>query len=106
MEIKEKTVTEVQERVIVRTRIEERPDGTKVTIIDSRKDTDTKKVSEIQKKPAMKDWQIGLTASNPTNIGADTIYGLTLQKRLFLGLSGGLYVRTDKEIGAVLSYSF
>ena len=101
--IETKTVTEVQERVRVLTKITERPDGSKVTIIDSRKDTDSKEVS--QTKPAIKDWQVGLTASYPKSNG-DTVYSLNVQRSLFMSLYGGIYARTDKEFGLALSFSF
>lgn len=105
LKIEEKIVTEVQERVIVRTRILERPDGTTETIIDERRESDTRIESEKLTTPVA-DWSVGLSASISEEYRDETVYTLSLQKKLLGGLSGGLYARTDKEIGAVLSYSF
>lgn len=101
----EKTVTEVQERVVVRTQIIERPDGTTETIIDERRESDYRSESEKITTPE-KDWSVGLSASISGDFRADRVYTLTVQKRLLKGLSGGIYARSDKEIGAILSYSF
>lgn len=102
IEIREKIVTEVQERVRVDTRIIERPDGTTETIISERRDTDTSVVSERESKPAGTEWIVGLRASG----SKEPIYSLSIERSLILGLSAGLYARTDKEVGLAISYSF
>ena len=106
VEIKEKVVTEVQERVRVLTRIIERPDGTKETIIDEKRDTDTSIVAEKESRPVAKDWRVGIGASLPEVFTTGATYTLTVEKHLFAGIYVGAYGRTDKEYGASLSYSF
>jgi hypothetical protein len=103
IEYKEKIVTQVQTRERVRTKIIERPNGDKVTLIDSQVDTDLKQVSEKQSKPSLKDYRIGLYGSIPIGVGEDTIYTLTVDYRLFMSVYGGVYIRSDKEIGVGLS---
>ena len=103
--IEEKIVTDVRERVIVRTIIKERPDGTKVTIIDERRDTvyhqDYSKITTRAQNTS-----IWLSQSLSGEHAGRTIYTLGITKHLLGGLSGGLYGRSDKEIGVLLSYSF
>lgn len=93
-------VTEIQERERVRTRIEERPDGSKVTTIDK-----TVKKDQIKAIPKP-EWSISVSASRDALLGRGGIYTLTVHRALILGLSVGLYARTDKEIGVSLQYSF
>lgn len=103
--IEEKLVKDVQERVIVRTVIKERPDGTKETIIDERRDTDTH-IERERVTTAMADTAISLSQSLSGEFRGDTVYTLGIQKKLLGSLSGGIYARTDKEYGVTLSYSF
>jgi len=106
IEIKEKLVTKVQERVIVHTKIVERPDGTKETIIDERRDTDTSQIYDKVTRPAVNQYRVALGASLPLRADRDTVYMVEAGRRLFLDLSGGIYVRSDKEVGLTLSWSF
>ena len=101
--IEEKTVTEVKERVITRTRILERPDGTKETIIDEKRDTDSKSL-KVTTDGA--DTAIWLSQSLSGEYKGETVYTLGVTKKLLGRLSGGLYGRSDKEVGVILSYSF
>jgi hypothetical protein len=101
--IETKLVTEVQERVITRTRIIERPDGTKETIIDKDEKKDTKQVATTY------------DTRDVTLFAASSVYGSHLDKPVYtigvtknviLGVQAGLYARTDSEYGVILSYSF
>lgn len=105
VKIEEKTVEVVKERVRVDTRIIERPDGTTETIISERRESDTRRESEKVTTPAA-DWTVGLGASLSRDNRHEEVYTLVVQKKLLAGLSGGLYARSDKELGAILSYSF
>ena len=105
IKIEEKTVEVVKERVRVDTRIIERPDGTTETIISERRDTDTR--SETEKlTTGLPVWSVSLSASAYSASRDEPIYGVGVQKRLLGSLSGGIYARTDKEVGVMLSYSF
>ena len=105
IKIEEKTVEVVKERVRVDTRIIERPDGTTETIISERRDTDTR--SETEKlTTGLPVWSVSLSASAYSASRDEPIYGVGVQKRLVGSLSGGIYARTDKEVGVMLSYSF
>ncbi len=106
IEIKEKVVTEVQERVRVVTRIIERPDGTKETIIDEKRDTDTNIISEKESKPATSDWRVGVAASVPDVFTTGAAYTLNVERRILGDIYLGGYARTDKEFGVIISYSF
>jgi hypothetical protein len=88
LKIKEKLVKDVQERVIVRTVIKERPDGTKETIIDERRDTDTHIEREKVTTPAS-DTSISLSQSLSGEYAQKTVYTLGIQKKLLGSLSGG-----------------
>jgi hypothetical protein len=94
-----------QQRIV--TRIVERPNGEKVTIIDSR----TQEASVSDKRSSQKvvrgaGYILSLSATPLLKNGTKPIYGVGLQKRLLGGLSGGLYVRSNKEVGILISYSF
>lgn len=105
VKIEEKLVTEVQERVIVHTRIVERPDGTKETIIEEERNTDSR--SESSKvTTSLPDYSVGLSQSINGVQGSKPTYGIRIEKRLLGSLSGGIYARSDKEYGVALSYSF
>lgn len=106
IEYKEKLVTQVQERVITRTRIIERPDGTKETIIDSDTDRKTKTVSEKSTKPANKDLTVFAAGSVYSPERSSPVYSVGISKELLLGIKVGVYGRTDKELGLLLSYDF
>lgn len=106
IEYKEKIVTQVQERVKIRTIIKESPDGTKVTTIDSQTDKDTQVVTERQAKPSSKDYLISTTITYNASKLEDATYGIGVSKRFFLGLYGGFYANTNQDIGIMLSYNF
>lgn len=106
IQIEEKIVKEVQERVVVRTRIIERPDGTKETIIDEKKETNSSTISERKETPVGEDWSVIAAASSDVIKGGEAIYTIGVQRKLIFGLSGGLYARTDKEVGLLIGYSF
>ena len=105
IKIEEHLVTEVQERVIVHTRIVERPDGTKETIIEERKDTDTRTESS-KVTTGLPVYSVRLSQSISGEYANKTVYTLGIEKKLLGSLSGGIYGRTDKEYGLALSYSF
>lgn len=101
--IQTKTVTEVQERVRVDTKIVERPDGTKETVITEVRDTESKKSEKRVETKVQKDWMIGVGMDL---FDLDPIYSLTVQRRIFLDLYAGGYYRTDGTLGLSVSYSF
>ena len=105
IKIEEHLVTEVQERVIVHTRIVERPDGTKETIIDEERNTDSR--SESSKvTTSLPVYSVRLSQSISGEYAQKTVYTLGIDRKLIGSLSVGVYGRTDKELGATLSYSF
>ncbi len=102
--IEEKLVTEVKERVVTRTRIIERPDGTKETIIDEKKDT--KFNQEYSKTPANKDLTIFVGSSVYSDDRSEPVHTIGVSKEVLFGIKIGAYGRTDKEVGILLSYDF
>lgn len=104
-QVKTEIVTKVQERERVRTIIEERPDGSKTTTIDRvvKKDA-TQNV--IQTKPIPKKWLISASRSLYGEQGVNPTWGTSIQRRIILDLYMGVYARTDKEIGVILTYQF
>lgn len=102
--VKTKTVTEVQERVRVDTRIVERPDGTKETVITETRDSDLRTSQEKLVLSPSRDWSVGLGVEFP-NLQPE--YMVQVQRRIALDLYAGLYYRTDDNaVGAIVSYSF
>ncbi len=90
----------VKERVRVVTVTKEHPDGTtETTIIE---ETIKERQSSNTTKSRSKNWNVGATMS----ILEKPIYGLRVERYLLWGLYGGLYGRTDGELGLSLSYSF
>ena len=100
-------VEKVQERVRTVTRIVEQPDGTKETIIEEKRETDT--VRDTKSKEVVSaylpQWSVGLGYSL---IGKDGIpvYTLNIDRRIFADLFAGVYGRTDKELGISLRFEF
>jgi hypothetical protein len=97
-------VEKIQERVRTVTRIIERPDGSRETIIDERKETETDRKSQM-KKVAQSDWSVGLTYG-PSVFKQNEVYGLTVTRRVLGNLFIGAYGRTDHEVGLALRYEF
>lgn len=106
IEIKEKIVTQIQERVRSHTVIKERPDGTKVTEIITDTNRDTKVVAERQSKPSNRTWFISAIAASDTLDYKNPTWGIAVQRSLVLGLYGGLYANNKGSVGLALSYSF
>lgn len=104
-ETKIEKVVEVQERERVRTIVEERPDGSKTTIIDEERQKDSSQ-REIAQGPKPKDWAVTLQMPLQDAIRGKPVYGLGVERRLILDLSVGAYGRTDGEWGLLLSYRF
>lgn len=102
IEVREKKVTEVQERVVTRTVIKERPDGTKETIIISKTDKDTREQLDREESPADNQWIAGVTY----RLDERDVYGVQISRRIIGDFYLGGYVSTDKEFGAIVSYSF
>lgn len=100
---KDKIVTEVEDRVRVVTKIKERPDGDKETIIIRDEKTNTTKRA-VHEKVVRVDpkWRIGVQYSNPP----DPIYGITIERYVLGNLSVGGFIRTNREVGLSLSVSF
>lgn len=106
IEYKERIVTEVQERVRTITKIKVSPDGTTETIIDERSERDTLQVSERSSKPVTKEWLISATMTYNADSLPSPTYGMGISKHILIGVYGGLYANTNRDIGLSLSYSF
>jgi hypothetical protein len=88
-----------RERVV--TKIEERPDGSKTTIIVSDKD----KRSEVT-KPTKKDWHVGALSSTDFLTGKPTSFGISVDRRILGDLYLGVQAQTGSPVMLRLSYSF
>lgn len=93
-------VTKTQETERVFTRIVERPDGSKVTEIT--KATNKKKEASTV-STRKNDYIVGVSSSLNNAVPVQSLY---LQRRIILDLYAGVYIRTDSEIGFIISYSF
>lgn len=85
-----------KEKVV--TRIIERKDGSKETVIvDERVSKSTKTVTKVS------NWSIGVGTSlvNKTNV-----HTLQIHRRILGDLSVGAYARSDSEFGLLLQYQF
>lgn len=100
-EVRIKTVTKVQEKVHVVTRIVERPDGTKETVIISKTDRRTSRVKT--RRESRRTTMVSVSQSMNKSL---PVYTISVQKELFASLGLGVYGRTDREFGFSLSYSF
>lgn len=99
-EIKE--VTKYQDRVRVVKQIVERPDGTRETTETTERDTTLDQSKQVSKK--VPDWSVGVGASLPK--GPSPIYTLQVQRRILGSIYAGAYVRTDSELGVLVSFQF
>lgn len=90
-----------------RTVIKEQPDGSKTTIIESVKDT-VKDLNKSYKsvERSLPKYSVWASAGLSRDFKGNPIYTLGVDKRIALGLSVGLYGRTDKESGVSLRYEF
>lgn len=89
----------IKERVKRVTRIVERPDGTKETIINE----ETKKDTVKKESPVGNEWYVSMGQSM---IGGETIYTLHTSRKIIGDLYLGGYGRTDKEYGLIIGYNF
>jgi hypothetical protein len=80
------------------TKIIERPDGTKETII-----VEDKKTKQISKTAVINDWSVGVATSL---IEKNSVYTVFIDRRILGEFSLGAYVRSDKEAGVLVRYSF
>ena len=98
-----KTVTKTEIRENVRTRILERPDGSKETVIV---ETRTKDETQRQDKTIVardKKWLVGLGST----VGrVDQIYNVRVERKVFLDLYVGGYYSTRGDAGVSLTYTF
>jgi hypothetical protein len=85
-------------------RVITKPDGTKIVEIikevDKSKDSSTKVKYDTRKR------LVSVYAGCDSILRCKPIYGIGYSKKLIAGLYGGVYARTDKEVGLVLTYSF
>jgi hypothetical protein len=95
-----KEVVKVQERVRTRTKVIEHPDGTKITTIDEKKDTDS--VSLKETKPSLNIWSVGISYAPP--LGQREVYTLSVDRRILGDIWLGVYGRTDREFGVRARY--
>lgn len=102
-------VIKYRDRTKTITKIIERPDGTKETIIKEDKDVSNdidkaRKLLEIvTNKPG---YSVSLSAGLSGDFKINPIYTLGVDRRVFSGLFAGLYGRTDGEFGVSLRYEF
>lgn len=106
VEYKEKVVTKTQERVRTITKIERAKDGSSVTTIQQDSESNTLTQKETESKPKSKEWLISSTIAYNVNHNSGPIYGISVSKRFILGLYGGLYANTDKDVGLAVSINF
>ena len=98
------TVTKVQERVRVVTKIVERPDGSKETVIVKEKDTESGTTSvRVFTEPK---WSVSAATSILAPFLARPVYTVQVDRRLLLGAFVGVYGRTDGEFGLSFRYEF
>jgi len=101
---KSSTVTKVQERVRVVTRLKERPDGSKETVITEDRNTESGTTTIIEAKKPM--WSISASTAVLSLSPRGPIYTIQVDRRLILGAFVGAYGRTDGELGLSLRYEF
>ena len=86
-------------------RIITKPDGTRIVEIIKEIDKSNEQSTKI-KRAVSKHTLVSLSGGCHSIIRCTPTYGISLSKRILLGAYMGVYVRTDKEFGLVLSYSF
>lgn len=86
--------------------ITERPDGTKVTERETvrREQGESDKTSVT--KPVSDKWRVAVMGSFEADKEADSVYTLSVQRRLLPNLYAGFYGRTDEEVGISIGFSF
>jgi hypothetical protein len=94
------TVDKIQNRVRVVTRIDQRPDGSKTTVIT--KDS-AKTEMHLTSKPVKKDWIVGATSSLLEPV---PVFTLQVSRRILGDIYLGVYARTDREFGLGLTFQF
>ena len=103
-------VEKVVYRERVDTRIEERPDGTKITTItatkENKKDTNTKTKLKSKITVSEKKWSVWAAMGSRLSVRPEPVYTLGIDRNVLLGASVGLYGRTDGEFGVTFRYSF
>lgn len=97
-------VVKTQERERVVTKIKEQPDGSKETTIIETRDKTT--ASNRQETESSSKWSIWAASGARIDSWPNPVFTYGIDRSLFLGLSLGLYGRTDGEIGASLRFSF
>lgn len=104
--IREIVEVEVTKEVVrTETIIVEKPGGEKTTIIRQVRETDTRKDSKTKETiTAILDKYM---ISIGSNIGrSPRVYSASIQKRFFGGIHAGIYGRSDREFGVLVSLSF
>lgn len=103
--IEEKTVYKDRVRTIVKERITEAPDGTK--IIERETDKQERKdgsVSRVESKPVKKDWGVSVkTELLPQSFGVQTV---EVHRRIFSDFYASVYGRTDGTVGVGVTLFF
>lgn len=97
-------VVKTQERERVVTKIKEQPDGSKETTIIETRDKTT--ASNRQETESRAKWSIWAASGSRIDSWPNPVFTYGVDRSLFLGLSLGLYGRTDGELGASLRFSF
>jgi len=97
--VKEVTKYKTIDRIITK------PDGTKIVEIIKEIDKSTEKSTKIV-RATQKNTIVSLSGGCSDVLRCQPIYGVSFSKRVLLGAYMGVYARTDKEIGVILSYSF
>jgi len=110
--VKETEIVEVEKVVIqenVRTVIQERPDGSKTTIIEQVKTTQAQKENTLKSKETVneKTWSVwAAMGSRLDDWKSGPSYRIGLDRRLIGDLWAGAYVSTDNEVGIKLTFDF
>lgn len=108
-------VSEVVEKEVVRnnvvtvTKEVTRPDGSKEIVTTSTDKTVSKAESDAKTVPTQPQWHLSASAvmADKPDFGAyKPVYGLQIEKQFLGPISLGLRVQTDKQIGAVIGYTF
>ena len=97
-------VEKILQRERTVTRIVERPDGTKETVIDNRVETETDR-SSTNKVTKQSDWAVSVMYA-PAVFKQEQEYGLAVTRRVLGNLFAGVYGRSDSEFGLSLRYEF
>lgn len=106
--IEEKIVYKDRVKTVIKERITENPDGTRVIERETtKKEKKDGSVSKVESKPVKKDWGVSVKAdllSQP--VGGQTVWTVEVHRRIFSDLYVSGYGRTDGIAGVGVTLFF